>query len=248
MKTPEPPTAEPHTPKAPANHKKDTDKMPYKEKPDWTLPALIVAVVVAVIYCGQMLLMKQSVDQSVKALRADQRPWLFAKGPTVFPLNGPDIPATIQISNIGKTVATHTVADVVGTVFNHDTKPAFDDYGRGLHTRVYMGAVYPGQPPMDVALKIVDYTGTRAGESGQPPMPIRPDQEFTRRFNNHEIFIVMFGAVRYCDVFGVEHWAKFCNGSGEAIGSEGIKECIDYNQADSNDEPQKGCASMAPRN
>jgi hypothetical protein len=40
----------------------------------------------------------------------------------------------------------------------------------------------------------------------------------------------------YSDVFGVEHFTQFCTGSGMGISSDVLKDCLKYNDVDSNEE------------
>ena len=212
---------------------------------DVALYGLLVAVGVAVIYYLQLRSMQGSIDLSRKTMQLDQRPWLYPNVPNFFPLNGQNIPATIHVSNVGKTVATSITGHAVGTVLKKGDTPALDQYGLGhAHTNIYMGAIYPGQGPLDVPLVIVKY-GEQAGET---PQPVVPTPELARQINANEAFIILFGEIRYCDVFGARHWVKFCNGSGNALSFSGIKECIYYNRADNNNDPEAACKYSIPPN
>jgi len=208
-----------------------------------TFGVAIITFGVAIIYYFQLQSMQKSVDLARRSMQLEQRAWLYANVPNVFPLNGPDIPATLPVSNIGKTVATNIIGHVIGTTFNKGEHPALDQYGLGhAHTNIYMGALYPGTPGWPIPLKIVKY-GDKAGE--QPTTAV-PDPDLTRRIQQRETFIILFGELRYCDIFGVPHWVKFCNGSGDALGFEGIKECIYYNRADNETEPAPSCLAAIP--
>lgn len=199
---------------------------------------LALTAVIAIIYYYQLRSMQDSVELARKNMQIDQRAWLYPNIPNFFPLNGDTIPANIQISNIGKTLATNILGHVVGTTFSRGDTPSLDQYGIGYaHDNVYVGAVYPAEAPLNAPITIVKY-GVKAGEQ---PTPIHPDPELVRKINNNETYIMLFGEIRYCDVFGVPHWVKFCNGSGNALSMEGIKECIYYNRADNNTDPEPVC-------
>ena len=206
---------------------------------------LIVAILTAAIYFLQLRSMQDSVDLSRRAMKIDQRAWLSPDVQNTFSLDGPDIPANIYISNTGRTPATHIIGHVIGTTFTKGEHPAFDEYGIGHpHTNIYTGAIYPGQKPLQVPLKIVLYSNN----AGEQPRSIIPTPELARQIQNKETFVILFGEVRYCDVFGVQHWVKFCNGSGDALGLDGIKECIYYNRTDNDETPTPSCQYQIPPN
>jgi len=212
---------------------------------DVAVLSLAVAFGVGVIYFYQLMGMRYSVELARRNMQIDQRAWLYPNMPNVFPLNGQTIPATIHLSNVGKTVATNIIGHAVGTIFKKGDTPALDLYGPGhAHTNIYMGAIYPGQTPLDVPLVIVRYSD----KAGEGPEPVVPTPELARQLRENQAFIILFGEIRYCDVFGVGHWVKFCNGSGDALSSDGIKECIYYNRADNNIDPEATCKYPLPRN
>lgn len=202
--------------------------------------SLIVTAIIAGIYYGQLRSMQESVELSRKAMKIDQRAWLVPIIPTKFPLDGPDIPATIRLTDIGKTVAINIVGHAVGMVMSKGASPAFDQFTVGhAYINIYTGAVYPNaQPPLDVPFKILNYDDQQMKFT----TPVVPTPELSRQINEtKEKFIILFGRIEYCDVFGVKHWATFCNGTGDALAPEGVRECINYNRADNNETPDASC-------
>lgn len=207
---------------------------------DVALLGVILAFAVGVVYFFQLLSMRDSVEHSRKSMQIDQRAWLKPTIPNFFPLNGSTIPADVQITNIGKTVATNVVGKVVATVLKKGETPPFDDY-RNCYLKLYAGALWPNEiPPLTAHLTISKCGGAKSVE------PVVPDQELTRQINGKEAFIIFFGQLEYCDVFGVKHRTTFCNGSGEALSSDNIKQCINYNGADNNDQPDPNCRLSPP--
>ena len=203
----------------------------------WTL---VITFAIAVIYYFQLLSMQDSVEQSRKAMRIDQRAWLVATVPTTFPLNGPNVPADIKLTDIGKTVATNVVGHAVGMLMPKGAAPAFDQYRLGhAYINIYTGAIYPNaQPPLDIPFKILEYDEHQMRFT----TPVVPTPELVGQINEtKEKFIILFGKIEYCDVFGVKHWTTFCNGSGDALAPEGVRECINYNRADTNETPDPTC-------
>jgi hypothetical protein len=171
-------------------------------------------------------------------MQIDERAWLRPELPNNFSFLGPTIPAVMRLSNIGKTAATRVTGSVVATTFDKGERPNLDSYiGRHGHNKIYAGAVYPSDKLPDINLEIVKYSD-RANEQ---PTPVVPDADFVKRFNGKQVYILVFGKVDYCDVFGVKHWLRFCNGSGEALDVDSIKECINYNRPDNNDTPDGSC-------
>jgi hypothetical protein len=219
---------------------KDIDK---PDPFDVALYGLVIAVIVGMIYYLQLRSIQDSVELGRKTMQIDQRAWLYPSIPNYFSFTGQTIPATVQLSNIGKTVAANVTGYVVATTFNKGESPIFDKYGVGYaHNVVDAGAIYPTEKPLDVPLQIVKY-GARVQDQ---PTPIVPDADFVRRFNDKQAFIILFGRIDYCDVFGVKHWVKFCNGSGGALTSEGIKQCINYNRADNENVLDVACEYPLP--
>ncbi len=210
---------------------------PHSNVATWTL---VVTVIIAVIYYGQLRSMQDSVNLTRKNMQIDQRAWLVPTAPGSFLLNGPNIPADIKLTNIGKTVATNVVGHIVGMVMPKGAAPAFDQFRAGhAYVNVYTGAIYPNaQPPLDIPFKILDYSYTEQKFT----TPVIPTPELNRRLNEEkQAFIILFGRIEYCDVFGVEHWTTFCNGNGDALAPTGVRECINYNRADTNETPNPTC-------
>lgn len=200
--------------------------------------SLIIAAGVGTINYYQLKSTQDSVQLARRNMQIDQRAWIYPEIPNFFAFTGPTIPAEVHLSNIGKTVASNITGSVIATTFKRGETPQFDEYGIGHpHANVYAGALYPTEKPLDIPLTIVSY-GDKPGEL---PTPIVPTPDFVRQFNSKEVFIIFFGRIEYCDVFEVKHWVTFCNGSGGALGSDGIKQCINYNRADNNDTADKTC-------
>jgi len=49
-------------------------------------------------------------------------------------------------------------------------------------------------------------------------------------------YILFYGLASYRDVFEVEHYTKFCTGTGMGISSDILKKCLTSNDVDSNEE------------
>jgi len=200
------------------------------------LGALVAVIVYAGIAFWQGCLMKQSVQVTQENFIKEQRAWISVVVPNFFPLDGPTIPVKIQIVDTGKTVAKNVNGDFIATVLNRGEVPGFDQYGEGHpHNKLYAGGLHPNAaPPLDATLTVVRY-------GPQIPEVIVPTQELREKIASGNSYIIFFGEITYCDVFHVKHWTKFCNGSGKALEASGVKECIAYNDVDTNITPGADC-------
>ena len=165
-----------------------------------------------------------------KAMRVDQRAWISVPFPTNFPLSGVSIPVVTQITNSGKTPAKDVQGDVIATVVKKGEKPALGDFSVGhAHDHLYAGGVvFPGYPVPTNIINVVHY-GPGSREI------IVPDESLRQDIANGNRFIIVFGRITYDDVFGIHHWTQFCTGTGPGM-SEILKDCIRYNDVDSNQE------------
>ena len=162
-----------------------------------------------------------------KALVIDQRAWINVPFPTTFPLDGPFIPATIQITNTGRTPAKNVEINIVATVLNKGDKPDLSHFGPGrAYNKVIAGAIF-ANAPITMTIPVVHY-GPFQSEN------IVPDDTLRQDIANGKRFISLYGRVDYWDVLGVKHWTQFCTGYGPAI-SDGLIDCIRYNDVDTNE-------------
>ena len=75
----------------------------------------------------------------------------------------------------------------------------------------------------------------RCCENGHPaPVFVTKDQ--LKALQDNKAYIVAWGKVWYSDIFGIEHWTKFCVMRGSASSSD---KCSDYNDTDRNYDPPK---------
>lgn len=159
-----------------------------------------------------------------RALLVDQRAWVSVVGPPNFPLDSASIPASIQITNTGKTPGKQLDADVIATALKKGEEPSFD-FGKGHpHDRIHAGAIFPNTP-FNITVPVVRY-GPQAKQT------IVPTAEFRQELANGESFIIFYGRISYVDIFGTAHWTSFCTWSGSAVGN--LKKCVSYNDVDTN--------------
>jgi len=126
----------------------------------------------------------------------------------------------IKLSNIGKTAATKIhIKSVVSILFVGEEPDFSYPSERTVHT--ITGNLYPGEPPY--LLPIVMLEG-----KNKPHMVTQSEYE---SFIHGVKYEVTYGQVTYRDIFGVNHWSKFCGyGPGSFASLHG--KCAEYNNTD----------------
>lgn len=191
---------------------------------DTAAAALFISILALVAYFWQGCIMR-------KAMRVDQRAWISIPFPNSFPLNGTSIPVVTQIINSGKTPAKGLLVDVIASVFTKEERPAVGDFSIGHpHERLHApGVVFPRDPvPVNIS------AGTYLAEGGEKATV--PDDALRQDIAGGKRFILFFGRATYHDVFGVEHYTQFCTGASVGISSDTLKDCLSYNDVDTNEE------------
>jgi hypothetical protein len=179
--------------------------------------AIAVGLAVLVVYICQLRVMQQQVKLA-------ERAWIGYVLPANFPLEGATTPATLQVTNFGKTPARQVEADIIATALMKGDDPTFD-FGVGHpHNRFYAGAVFPNSP-FPVTINVVRYGDKQA-------VPISPS-DLRKGLESGQYFIVFYGRITYTDIFSIKRWTNFCTGSGTAIEGDILKKCIRYNDVDS---------------
>jgi len=195
------------------------DENRHDRTPRWKIRLEVAAFLVLVIYTTFTGLQWCEMH---RALLVDQRAWVGVVVPPNFPLESSSIPASIQITNTGKTPAKHIEGDIVATVLKKGEEPSFDFSIGHPHNRIYAGAVFPNAPT-NITITVVRYGPRR-------PETVVPTPELRQEIANGQSFIIFYGKITYFDIFGTSHWTSFCTGSGSATGD--LKKCIGYNDVD----------------
>lgn len=191
-------------------------KSHFKYKTVLESTAVLAGLAVLVVYACQLYVMQHQ-------LRLDQRAWIGFVLPNNFPLDGQTTPATLQVTNFGKTPARQVQGNIVATLMMKIQEPSFDFSVGHPHNRFYAGAVFPNSP-FPVTINVQRYEGT--------PKIISP-ADLRKELETGQSYIVFYGEITYEDVFGKKHWTRFCTGSGIAMQElDVLKKCIAYNDVD----------------
>jgi hypothetical protein len=170
---------------------------------------------------------KGSFDLARQSFHFEQRAWVSVTIPAI-PLNGKYIPATLQMTNTGKTPATGIQGNIVATILAKGERPTFGDYSVGHpHKRLYAAAVFPNSP-LPITIAVAEYGPTAEQQ-------IIPDDSLRKDIANGNRFIVFYGEITYSDIFGIKHWTHFCTVTAPAV-LDNLTECISYNNIDYNQE------------
>jgi hypothetical protein len=176
------------------------------------------------IYCGLTFWQGWLTKTSI---RLSERAWISYTLPANFPLEGTaTTPATLQVSNFGKTPAREVRGDIIATELMKGEGPAFDFSVGHPHNSFYAGAIFLGSP-VPVSINVQRYGAHTA-------TPIS-SSELKQDLESQKAYIIFYGEITYKDIFGKQHWTRFCTGSGKAIeGSpdDVLKKCITYNDVD----------------
>lgn len=181
------------------------------------LVAVVVGLGVLGVYFCQLRVMQQQVNLA-------ERGWIGFVQPPTFPLDGATTPATIQVTNFGKTPARQVEGDMVAAVLMKGEEPTFD-YSLGHpHNRFYAGVVFPNSP-FPVTIDVVRYIN-------KTPTAVS-SADLRKELESGQSYVVFYGQIAYKDIFGIEHWTHFCTGSGKAMQElDTLKKCIRYNDVD----------------
>jgi hypothetical protein len=151
------------------------------------------------------------------------------------PVTDPDtrqINMRFDFRNVGKTSAVVFSGDVMAVAVPRYSDPAFT-YPENRAARLHGKTFLAGQgindgipPPKKITVPIWRIDGTR----------VIADQAYNSSFAAGKIDLMLYGKVRFNDVFGIPHWQQFCIVN-EVLLPENTQrpehpKCADYNQQD----------------
>lgn len=167
-------------------------------------------VVYSLITCGLYIIANHQID----IVRKDQRPWVKIQTQVQPP---PEKGTTLIINSLlgvtGKSPAKSVAADFFVERVKNGEVPQLTSSNKfaGFTT----GVIFP------------DTVSTF-------PAPYDLLQSEMEDYKEGRIFLVVYGQVRYTDVFRTDHWTKFCGFISGKTGAFTAQKCTDYNDTDSN--------------
>jgi uncharacterized protein YhhL (DUF1145 family) len=194
---------------------------------------------------------QDSVAEVERQTRLDQRPWIKFQSGGPSPDRsfasaiGQPLRVPIRFINIGKTAALRVKGMIIVEIVPMGKDPpipndiaAITAEGQASPPRSYFikkipgtqyesSIVYPGDPADTIAIRSKFIAN---GRIDNPPFTL----EEAKSFQGGKLYLAIWGEIWYFDIFGIEHWTKFCslaNSGGNPI--EGEK-CAKFGGVDNN--------------
>jgi hypothetical protein len=170
---------------------------------------------------------KDSVDLARKNAHFDQRAWVSVLFGEFTPKIGEPLAFKLHFTDTGKSPARNVQGEAV-TVFLKLKDTLTFSYGH--KTAIDLGTMFQNTPqdavsyllppnvPKEVKIKRVIVSASMADD-----------------LINSRAYIVVYGRLAYDTVFNGHHWIQFCAPSGAMEFNQ--RECVDYNQVDTDEEP-----------
>lgn len=179
---------------------------------------VLLGAVVAFIYFMQWQAMN-------RAMEIDQRAWIAITNADLPAINDSmtSLRAFVRIMDSGKTPAKRVQEQFILEQVRNGDEPTLD-YSVS-HMAAERKVIFPNSfDDIPVALM--------TNAPGLNLVPITPTD--IREFEHGDTFFVLFGRVDYSDIFGTEHWVKFCTWKGNQLTGRTFtaKKCTDYNDTD----------------
>lgn len=163
-----------------------------------------------------------------RQMRQDQRAWLRVDvGTVIYAQPGPaSVPVTI--TNTGKTPAREVTEQIVVEKVKNTENLHFSY--RVPRTVGTMGMLYPNALQQGIASTLAEARGTQI----VPPAALSAAD--MQELLAGEAYLAIYGKITYLDVFGMNHYTKFCVFSSPAPKQVYVtaKKCTDYNSVDGN--------------
>jgi hypothetical protein len=225
-------------------NQKTVDPKSGREKAKWTDVATVIltaiiagaALVSAWIFNGQLTEGGKQTAAVERQMRQDQRAWVYIEN-SVFTGWKENIPVIVHFNlvNRGKTPAKQIKANFILEKLSADTIPTFTYEGRPRFAP-QTGILVPGfVDPKPFEVQSARWGSDSMGQVTQPWLLSKTDVE---ELNHGRAWVVLYGEIRYNDIFGTPHWIKLCEWTSGRVdlvrSSAPAKACIDYNDADDN--------------
>ena len=142
--------------------------------------------------------------------------------------------APVILRNNGHTPATNIYGQGVVDIISVGEGPRFVYKGRP-RAIFKAGTMYPDSP-LSFAFNTSKFkVGTSDIESNVEPLPL--SAKAVQDINEGTAYIAVYGIITYQDIFGVEHFTRFCAFNSPKISAaieESAKSCAEYNKIDNN--------------
>ena len=176
---------------------------------------------------------RSSAQTAADSMHIDQRAWIGITVGRSQMTNGKPLTMAIRIANTGKTPAFKMHGNIVANLLREDEEPDFL-YKHG-HPRYEVGG--GGQTLVPNLPQDMQYAALpKYDESPNEPLPpIIVDDSIRQAIETGKSYIVVHGKITYYDVFGIEHWIRFCHYAHNVVGFQErsvASTCGPYNDTD----------------
>jgi hypothetical protein len=200
----------------------------YKTFKGWRTLLEMIAIPFAIGYAVVTWLQWRDLRRNFKI---DQRAWLFvAENARPSLAVNIALPASINITNTGKTPGRHILADIYIEIVQNGSAPHLDSLRFGYigHT----GLLLPNSPITVPARRERHKINGGPHDALDDPLTQGELESLMRG----DSWIAMHGIVRYRDIFQIEHWTKFCFWNNPLrAGDYSSGSCTAYNAVDDNE-------------
>lgn len=196
-----------------------------------------ISLAVLVVYAGFTILIwrankrsadaaTRSTDNADKSFRQDERAWMafkFKEGNITLTI-GKSFLIPTELTNVGKTPAKNVRGSIVVDVYKKGQPLDFTYTSGHAVYRIEAGTMFPTGTITE------SFEAIKHGKEHAEPIIFTPtlkDDLF-----NAKSFLIVHGIIYYNDIFGTEHWTKYCR---YVLHPELISdECTRHNDTDDN--------------
>lgn len=188
-------TSQKPNPAVKPDSRKETPEDVNKKRPPSTIGEIVMAVFVGATVVIYIIL----TCLTAKTMRVDQRAWVgFSEIESYVLEDGKPFAITIPLKNTGKTPAIKASAGLAPTIDKTGNRPDGDTVlARWMGTPGVV-LLLPGQnQEMHTGLHL------QSADGGLPEGTLD-------KLKSQEMTIWVFGKVTYADIFGFQHWTRYC--------------------------------------
>lgn len=241
----------------PIKHKKETTNCKPDQTPLWKMileiGAVAVGIVVALIYYGQLQVMRgqleeiirqypeiqksatatrDGADATTRAMKFSERAQIEISRVEVANFQaGTEIEIPCPVANVGKTVARNVTINAVVQLLPRGTEPDFLYLPNHTPDNAETGMVFPSDK---ATFRFHSLLRNKRRQ-------VLSKNDFGAIVNGDK-YAITYGTATYCDIFYVPHWINFCFYQEKSgVNPEGHKRCAFYNETDDNEKEDQSC-------
>jgi hypothetical protein len=182
------------------------------------------------VLAGTSYYQYRTINRQFDDSRIDQRAWLKISPPPgkLAAAVGQPIQAIMTVENIGKTTAFDVIVDADIVVIPATDSPQL--VYSGNHSASTTGLLFPNS---STPITVVMVNKEAPLNSREFPIAVLEQADYDR-LTSGDAYIAYFAQARYRDIFGKDHWTRYCAFVSETqfMRKFQARACTDYNSAD----------------